>query len=107
MKNHHGLSLFAAFLMLGCTAAITPQMLPLAESLHPQSEAELAQFSQGRQSLINQCSGCHYHMWPSEYTPRQWKQTMKEHIGRTHLNKADFKILIKYIIRASELSHQE
>ncbi len=107
MINKYCFAIFATLFVIGCTPAITPEMLPLAESLKPQSKAELNDFSKSRQSFISQCSGCHFHMYPSEFTPRQWKQTMKEHVGRTHLNKVEFQKIIQYIVRASELSHGE
>jgi hypothetical protein len=105
MKNYLGLVIFAVSLLVGCTPAITTDMLPLAEGLQPQTTAEMEEFRQGRSSFLRQCAGCHYHIWPSEYTPRQWKLTLKEHIGRTHLNKLEYQHLRDYIVRGSELSH--
>ncbi len=105
MKNNFGLALLVGSVLMGCTATITAEMLPLATSLAPQSAAEQADFDQARQTFIDRCSGCHFHMYPSEYTPRQWKLTLREHKGSTNLGQQEYEKLSHYILRASELSH--
>ncbi|MBU0681227.1 MAG: hypothetical protein KKD73_07385 [Proteobacteria bacterium] len=107
MKSYLALLILAVSFLIGCTQTITPEMLPLAESLQPLSAEETEGFGQGRQNFIDKCSGCHFHMYPSQYTPRKWKFTMREHIGSTNLTKVEYQQLIDYIVRASELSHSK
>lgn len=105
MKNYLGLAILGVFFVIGCTQTITAEMLPLAESLQPQTAREMEDFRHARMTFIAHCSGCHFHMYPSEYRPRQWKLTMREHSANTNLSKGDYENLRRYILRASELAH--
>jgi hypothetical protein len=107
MKSYLALLVLAVSALTSCTQAITPEMLPLAESLQPLSTLEIEGFSQARQNFIDKCSGCHFHMYPGQFTPRQWKLTMREHVSSTNLSKDAYQQLIDYILRASELRHRK
>lgn len=98
------LVIHTAFLMNSCTPAINPKLLPLAENLDLKTSTDKDDLALGRKYYIQQCAGCHNHIWPSKYTPRQWKLTLKNHRGRVHLSKQEYEKLKNYVLLVSELA---
>ena len=84
---------YGAFILNGCTPAIDPNLVPFAEDLGVEKNEDAEALAAGRKFYVLKCAGCHNHIYPSEYTPAQWKMTLRDHVGRVHLTKAEYELL--------------
>lgn len=90
-----------------CAPAIPLDKLPPVGSISSQPAEVTEILERGRTYYIQQCSGCHRHIWPSEYTPRQWKLILKDHWGRVYLTEEEYEKLKTYVLLVSQIANEK
>ena len=100
------LCLILSLLFAGC-AATSSRMLPDPGQLARTTGADGKALAEGRSYYLRECAGCHRHFWPTENTPSEWKQTLKEHRGRVVLTKEQLGKVELYLTLASQAAEKK
>ena len=105
MKTHKR-RLIVPLLLLAAACAGIGRSLPRAEDLAVATGEDVDALRRGRVSYVRECTACHRHYWPEEYSPAAWGTIAPDMGERAGLAPGDIDDLTRFLQAASRESRR-